>query len=205
MAPHQQHNWRRWWRAFPAASTYRLHAARPPWWMGTMTSRYCWPGSHAGGPWRRHRCRRGSPASAPAAALRRAGPSMPIPGPGAWQFHVLLFLLGTWWLLSPPKLAWWGKECSYYATLSTANKPTEKGWWYSRGSEAPVRPTPFAADALDFLLCIFSSTSLPSRYRILATDCLRNNCLPLLYFTRLWPQPGTEQDHTSSEVWIGLT
>lgn len=49
---------------------------------------------------------------------------------------------------------------------------------------APGCPTPFPADTLD-LLCISSSTSLPSRCRILAPDCLRNHCLLLLYFTRL--------------------
>lgn len=50
---------------------------------------------------------------------------------------------------------------------------------------APLCPTPFPADTRDFLLCISSSTSLPSHYRILAQDCLRNHCLLLLYFTRL--------------------
>lgn len=43
----------------------------------------------------------------------------------------------------------------------------------------------FAADSLDLLLCISPSTSLHSHRGILATDCFRNNCLPLLYFTSL--------------------
>lgn len=93
--PHQQHKGRRWRRPFPAI-THPLRAARPPWWMGTTMSGCCWPGTHAGGPWRRHQCSRGSPVSAPAAALQTAAPSMPIPGPGAGQCHVLLLLLGTW-------------------------------------------------------------------------------------------------------------